>query len=510
MVDIPDITTKELSKLPREQLVTLYRQTTTLASRINPASSEYREKYFNDPLRWITDFVKIDLPKYHIDILSLIRNGETKIAIYGPHGLGKSVLAANIVLWAGATSSDCKIITTASAWRQLDKYLWPEIHKWYRRVDWAAVERAGGSKRPVLFDLKCDFSAQVEAFAVACEDPATIEGAHADRVIYIFDESKTIPSGTWEAAEGAFSTPGHHLQIALSTPGDTSGVFYSICSRQHGYEKWRVRHVSLRDAIRAGRITMGWAREKRAAWGKDSLAYQTRVWGIFATDNPESIIPLSWVELAVNRWHDIQNKNLVPDGKIVIGADTAGMGNDKTVFFYRVGNVGYQIKRQKKSRPMELAGILKNEMGPKAILNIDVSFGEGAGTANRLCEFDGYASRINAVNFSQKTEKTARDSITTFANVRALMWWNMREMLDPENKEDVALPDDELLIGDLVAVRRLPIRSDGKLQIESKEDIRKRIGRSTDDGDACCLAFYLDHVENMVGDYNIDILSSWD
>jgi hypothetical protein len=89
-----------------------------------------------------------------------------------------------------------------------------------------------------------------------------------------------------------------------------------------------------------------------------------------------------------------------------------------------------------------------------------------------------------------------------FKNTRALLWWNMREMLDPENHENVALPDDELLIGDLTAVRRLPITSDGKLVIEPKEDIKKRIGRSPDDGDACCLAFFEARV-NLPGCFTI-------
>jgi hypothetical protein len=32
--------------------------------------------------------------------------------------------------------------------------------------------------------------------------------------------------------------------------------------------------------------------------------------------------------------------------------------------------------------------------------------------------------------------------------------------------------------------------SGGRVQVESKEDIRKRIGRSTDDGDAVVMAFW--------------------
>ncbi len=193
----------------------------------------------------------------------------------------------------------------------------------------------------------------------------------------------------------------------------------------------------------------------------------------------------------------------------MISADTAGQSTDKTSFFYQYSSISVKIERYQKSRPMELAGKLKVAMSAGELVNIDVSYGERAGTADRLSEFPECKSRINSVNFAARTDKVDRTGLYQFANVRALMWWNMREMFDPENAEMVALPDDELLIGDLVAVRRLPLRSDGKLQIESKEDIRKRLGRSTDDGDSCCLAFYLHKVENEMGGYDLSALSQW-
>jgi hypothetical protein len=453
-------------------------------------SKEFIAKYYNDPYQWVSDFVDIELALYHEEILLMIKNGKNKIAIRGPHGLGKSVLAAIVVLWAGSVSSDCKVITTASAWRQLEEYLWPEVHKWHAKTDWKKIEASGGSRAPRLLTLECKFSDQSKAFAVASDNPVTIEGAHAQRIVYIFDESKAIPAGVWESADGAFSTPGDHLQIALSTPGDTSGVYYSICSRQHGYEEWAVRAVTLREAIRSKRISIEWARQKRKAWGKDNAAYQNRVWGVFATDSPDAVIPLAWVEAAVARWHGWRKAGSPKPMPFVIGADTAGQGVDKTVFAYRYGHNLAKLQRYGKSRPMELAGKLKVELGGIGVLNIDTSFGEGVGTADRMKEFPEVADRVHMIQFATRVDATDRTGQLKFKNMRALLWWNMRELLDPENREDVALPDDELLIGDLTAVRRLPITSDGRIQIEPKEDIKKRIGRSPDDGDACCLAFY--------------------
>ena len=497
MREFPVKTREELNSFTPEdrELYLLY--ASHYLALINPKSKEYRDKYYNDPCQWVLDFVDIKLAAYHLDILKKIKDGHNKIAIFGPHGLGKSVFAAIIILWAGAVSEDCKVITTASAWRQLEEYLWPEVHKWHGRVDWKKVENAGGCKIPRLLTLECHFAKQSKAFAVASDNPVTIEGAHAQRIVYVFDEAKAIPALTWESADGAFSTPGDHLQLALSTPGDTSGVFYSICAHSKGYENWKVCHVSLREAIRAGRISLSWAREKRDAWGVNNPVYQNRVWGIFAKDSDDAVIPLTWVMAAVNRWNAWQNAGgIIPIGHQKIGADTAGLGVDKTCFYYNCKNIIIKIERFKKSRPMELAGKLKNAMGESGILNIEVSYGEGSGTADRLREYEDLSGRVHGVNFGAGCDRTDKSGLIGFVNVRAALWWNMREILDPDNHYETCLPDDPVLIGDLVAPRK-KTRSDGKRLVESKDDIKKRIGRSTDDGDACCLAFWEDDTETV-------------
>lgn len=489
----PENIARLAASLPHDKLVEI--ATALQKNRLfeTSAAEIMRRKYFNDPLGWIDAFVNITLPAYDRELFAAIGKGREKIAVHGPHGIGKTVFASLLVLWAGSVSNDCKIITTTSSWLQLYAYLWPEIHKWFGRVHW---ERMG--IRPKLIQLHCQFSENSQAFAAASTDSEKIEGAHADRVVYIFDEAKIIPAGTWESAEGAFASPGNHLQVALSTPGDTSGIFYSICSRRPGYESWYVRHISIREAIRNKRMTIAWAHEKRLQWGPDNPVYQNRVWGIFAKDDENGIIPLSWVNQAVNRWHKwFEAGRPVEPGTFIIGADTAGQGVDKTVFAHRHGRVLHLLQRENKSRPMELAGRLKQILGEFGILNIDITFGEGAGTADRLSELEDdqgrkiFRNRINPIHFGAKTERKDRSGLLEFANTRAALWYCMRERLDPENGEEICLPDDPLLIGDLVAPRKAP-RSDGKIMVESKEDIKARLGRSPDDGDACCMAFFHD------------------
>ncbi len=70
-----------------------------------------------------------------------------------------------------------------------------------------------------------------------------------------------------------------------------------------------------------------------------------------------------------------------------------------------------------------------------------------------------------------------------FLNLRAAAWWHLREQLDPAYGATLALPEDDELTADLIAPH-YAMTCAGKLQVESKDEIRSRLGRSTDRGDA--------------------------
>jgi hypothetical protein len=89
---------------------------------------------------------------------------------------------------------------------------------------------------------------------------------------------------------------------------------------------------------------------------------------------------------------------------------------------------------------------------------------------------------------SERTDRRSRDSIMGFADSRAAAWWNLREMLEPQSGLDLALPPDDQLTADLLA----PKWEDqaGAIRVEAKREIRKRLKRSTDAGDAVVQAFW--------------------
>lgn len=450
----------------------------------------FSNTYRNDPVAFVHDclrWTKTDQGPtlYQDEVLSAISK-HRRVSVRGPHGLGKTALAAWAVLWFSLTRDgyDWKIPTTASAWRQLNKFLWPEIRKWARRIDWAKVGREPFKEHLELLDLSLKLDTG-EAFALASDNSALIEGAHAENLLYVFDESKEIKPDTWDSAEGAFST-GDVYWLAISTPGEPQGRFYDIQSRKPGYEDWWVRRITLEETIRAGRVSKQWASDRQRQWGEQSAVYQNRVLGEFAASDEDGVIPLSWIELANERWLAWEEAGK-PGQFSCVGVDVARSGPDKTVQALRYGKVIAELRRTSKEDTMQTAGRVKGILdahGGSAIIDV---IGIGAGVVDRLREQKYNVSPFNA---SERTDQNDRSGELGFSNLRSAAWWNLREMLDPINGEEIALPPDDLLTGDLTAPH-WRVMSGGKIEIEGKDDIKKRLGRSTDDGDAVVQAFYM-------------------
>lgn len=394
-----------------------------------------------------------------------------RASLRGPHGLGKTALAAWAILWFGATRPiDTKIPTTASAWRQLDKFLWPEIRKWHRLCDWNKWADMGGMV-PEMFTLKMKVGEECEAFALASDRAELIEGAHGANLLYVFDESKTIPIETWDSAEGAFAT-GDAYWLAVSTPGDRSGRFYDIHRKAPGLEDWWARHITLKEAIAAGRISEEWAEARLRQWGADSPVYQARVLGEFPIQSDYALVSLAWVEAARKRKLSPGNE------KAIAGLDVAWTGTDDSSLFIRQGPVVLSGEFWHGHDLMDTTGRAK-----KTGLHVNVdSIGIGAGVYSRLRELKHSASPVNVAEKAYDTE--------LFLNKRAELHWAMRERF--ENGEiDLSRISNlcyDRLVGELTSIKYV-YTSAGKIKIESKADMKKRIGHSPDLSDGLMLAF---------------------
>jgi len=459
-------------------------------------------RFYSDPVRFALECIDFGdsqedgLTAYQKDILSSIPVNK-RVAVRGPHGLGKSALSAIAVLWFALTRDDAgvdwKIATTAGAWRQLERYLWPEIHKWAKRIRWDRLNRGPFDERTELLSLNLKLT-HGAAFAVASNKAELIEGVHADSVLYVFDESKAIPSSTFEAAEGAFSGAAAEglpeaFALAASTPGEPNGMFYDIHARKPGLEDWTPRHVKLEEAIAAKRISQQWADQRKSQWGENSAVYNNRVLGEFYSSDEDGVIPLAWIEAANERWREWdENGRPFSDGQMTVGVDVARSGTDKTIMAIRFGDIVTDLREFNRQDTMvttgQVKGILDGNPGMSAVVDV---IGIGAGVVDRLRE---QKMPVEAFNASASSSKKDSSGELGFVNARAASWWRLRDLLDPSKGSKLMLPVHDRLTGDLTAPH-WRVMSGGKIQVESKDDIRSRIGRSTDYADAVVMAFWV-------------------
>lgn len=466
----------------------------------------FQKTYRLDPAAFVWDCIDFrpgEQPTVYQDEILNELIPRKRACIRGPHGLGKTALGAWVILWAALTSEDIKIPTTASAWRQLTKFLWPEVHKWALKLRWDAIGREPFKQPGELGLQSLRMGPTVEAFAVASNNAAYIEGAHAERIVYVYDEAKQIPLETWDASEGAFAGAGADTgrdayALAISTPGEPIGRFYDIHAKQYGVGEWWVRHVTLEEGIAAGRISREWADNRLRDWGENDPRYQNRVLGEFATSMADGLIPLAWIEAANERWLERLERDEIGD-PITIGVDV-GAGGDKSIIAPWDGQNITTLIKSTKAETMETTGLIVGQLRPHDFDPVPIvdGIGIGAGVVGRLRELEhlnretGEWEELDVVSFiaGAKTGLLDRTGEFGFANWRSAAWWIVREMLDPNSGDDIGLPPDDELEGELMAPRWREM-SGGKIKIESKgktktegRGVTARLGRSTNCADA--------------------------
>lgn len=200
------------------------------------------------------------------------------------------------------------------------------------------------------------------------------------------------------------------------------------------------------------------------------------------------VIPTQWVIEAEARWQQQGKPSDV--AMTAMGVDIAQGGSDRTVVAWRYG--GYYappvaVGGSETPDGSSVAALVVRHRRDNCPVVVDMGGGYGGDTLSRLKDNGIDCERFNAAN---KSTSTAKDgSKLTFRNKRAEAWWYFREALNPDQEggSKIALPHDPDLRGDLCAPT-WQLSTSG-IQIESKQDIKKRIGRSTDKGDAVVMAW---------------------
>lgn len=202
-------------------------------------------------------------------------------------------------------------------------------------------------------------------------------------------------------------------------------------------------------------------------------------------DSAWQLIPTDWVDAAMNRWTDEGRKGPMD----AAGVDVARGGRDKTVVSTRYGIWYDRIKALPGAQTPNgaaAAGFVVSCIRDKAVVHVD-ALGVGGETIGHL-ETNGI--QVDAVVGYDTDSCLGRYDKATgrlrFRNRRALIHWRFRESLDPVTGDKIALPPDPELKADLCAP--LWKLTAGGILVEEKDEIKKRIGRSPDKGDAVIYA----------------------
>lgn len=169
-----------------------------------------------------------------------------------------------------------------------------------------------------------------------------------------------------------------------------------------------------------------------------------------------------------------------------MGCDIARFGDDSSVFAIREYNKIYPLHVYNKLDNVEVAQRIRElaDVHSPKVINIDV-IGLGAGVFDIL-KSNGYPAA--GINVGQPSMVMDGKGNKRFVNLRAELWWTLREELDPNKDEPLLLPPDDDLLADLAAPT-FDYTPRGQIQIEPKEKTKERLGRSPDRADAVMLTF---------------------
>jgi len=434
---------------------------------MTPLQIQNLKKAHDDPVWYVKNVLSVvDIEDYQKDALRSVRDN-IKTAFRSGHGVGKTSVAAWVANWFFDTRPNSKVISTASSWRQVSKMLWPEIHKWRSRADLECIGVYPTDWEGLTLMLKRVNKEEWFATGEASDDHEKMEGFHADNILYIIDECKAVPDKTFEAVEGASTNAVGEVRIlAISTPPpEKIGYFYDIfAGKRIGWTKFHISGVDSK------RVSKAWIEERKQEWGEDSTIYKNRVLGEFGDYADDTLISLAWVERCIDK--------VVDDvGDLIGGCDVARFGSDKTVHIIRKGKRVISMEEFSKEDTMQTAGriIARIKQGVSEF-NVD-DIGVGGGVVDRCKEL---RYNVRGVNVAERAFDPE-----TFKNRRSEIWWGMRERV---REGDISIPNDDELVAELSTIK-YKYNSRGQIQVESKEDLKKRGRGSPDKADALCLAF---------------------
>ena len=435
-----------------------------------------------------------------------------RVSVRSGNARGKDYVAASLALCNVVLRNPSKTILTAPTGRQVTAVMMAEISQMYKN----SKVRIGGELLTSRIKFE-DTEHYLLGFKAADKNMEAWSGYHSPNIMVIVTEASGLEKENFDAIEGILQ--GDSRLVIIFNPIRTSGEAFTS-TRDPAYKKFRLNslksvNVRAKKILIPGQVDWQWVNERvgKAGWSRtiseeefDKTMYDFRwegkcyrpsnlfmikVLGEFPRESADVLIPYSWIEAANDRWLEWNDGAKLESHPTFIGVDVAGMGRDYTVCVHRMYNIVKQIEvfniRKDPLVHMHIAGEVMQRLKPIFGGAID-SIGEGAGVYSRMMELE--CNNIISAKGSYSAEGLYDISgEREFANMRAYLFWAIRDALNPAFGFNLALPPDDELTQELTEIH-YETMSNGKIKIEKKDNIKVSIGRSPDKADALSLSFY--------------------
>ena len=479
--------------------------------------------------KFIREALGVTLDPEQQEIVKAVQT-DKRVSVRSGTARGKDFVAACIAVsflyltprWnrRGELVENTKVALTAPTDRQVKNIMMPEISRLFNKAKKRGFVLPGklntydirtGNEEWFLTGFKAD-EHNHEAWS----------GFHAVNTMFIVTEATGISDDTFAAIEG--NLQGNSRIVLVFNPNTVVGY----AARSQKSARWTrfclnsltAPNVVQHKLIYPGQVDYEWVQDKlenwctpiradeaqaemddfefEGRWYRPEDLFRKKVLGQFPKVSDDILIPVQWLELAHERWRQANGREPLKQDTRILGVDVAGMGRDSTCFVERKGAWVSSFNAHNSGGAadhMKIAGQIAayRHRQIEAYVSID-TIGEGAGVYSRCIEL-GEKEYIISCKYSEAAKGYNGRPLTDitgqyeFINMRAYLFWCVRDWLNPKNETGAMLPPDTQLDEEATEIK-WSFRSDGRIFIEPKEDIKERLGRSPDKFDALANTFY--------------------
>lgn len=287
------------------------------------------------------------------------------------------------------------------------------------------------------------------------------------------EEGQSISKKSWDILNPTIRKKGSQIWVSMNRELENDPIWVALARNPD--DKTIIKKVNYTDNIYCP-DEIKYMAEKMKEEDYDGYLH---VWGGEPVQQGDNKL-IGYKEVHKALEHRLEHTAIL-NMPLIVGVDVARFGDDKTAIARRRGRKAYKIKTYSKLNNVEVANVITSLIRDEqpARINIDVG-GLGAGVYDILVD-RGYGSILRSVNFGEKAQESEK-----YRNRRAEMWGRLKEWLTSELP--VSLTDCDGLAEDLTTPNK-KYDGLGRLQLEEKDEIKKRLSRSTDVGDALALTF---------------------